>query len=303
MTTIVPYAPERAADVAKAYNALIRPVPHCYPMDTETFHAAVAAACTGGSSYDLVHDERAFVALYGADVIGFAHTAVGYRRPDEPQETGIIRFLWYRAGERAAGKEILSCAEQTLRAQGMTDVVAFPQIHRYPYHYLSSAYLSDRLGHVAALLGMAGYQRTAGEVYFDWRDLSLVEPTPAQVEAEITLEWKPGAGRLPGLTVHAHQGETEVGVCMNVSCAEYNVLGEDQDWAFTKWLGVVEELRGQGLGKYLLQLALRELQQAGYRHAAISTALTNYRAALFYSNLGYRVVDWTYEYGRRFEQC
>jgi hypothetical protein len=41
-----------------------------------------------------------------------------------------------------------------------------------------------------------------------------------------------------------------------------------------------------------------ELRRAGYRHAAISTALDNYRAALFYSNLGYQVVDWTYGYGR-----
>jgi len=299
MTNIVPYTRERAAAVTKAYNALIRPAPHCYPVDAETFHAAAAAACTGGSSYDLVHDERASVALRGTDVLGFVHTAVGYRWPNEPQETGIVRFLWYRAGERSTGQALLDSTESTLRAQGMTDVAAFPQIHRYSFHYLSSAYLSDRLGHVAALLGMNGYQRTAGEVYFDWRDLPLVEPTPAQVEAEITLEWKPGAGRLPGLTVHAHQGETEVGVCMCVSCAEYNVAGEDHDWAFTKWLGVVEELRGRGLGKYLLQRALRELRGIGYRHAAISTALHNYRAALLYSNLGYQVVDWTYEYGRR----
>jgi ribosomal protein S18 acetylase RimI-like enzyme len=267
-------------------------------VDAETFHAAAAAACTGGSSYDLVHDERAFVALRGDDVLGYVHTAVGYRRPNEPQETGIVRFLWYCAGERAAGQALLDTAETTLHTLGMTDVVAFPQVHRYPFYYLSSAYLSDRLGHVAALLGKNGYQKTAGEVYMDWRDLPLLEPVPAQVEAEITLEWVPGAGPLPGLTVHAHQGESEIGVCRCVSCAEYNVVGEDHNWAFTKWLGVEAEVRGLGLGRYLLQRALRELHLAGYRHAAISTALTNYRAALFYSNLGYRIVDWTYEYGR-----
>jgi GNAT superfamily N-acetyltransferase len=295
---IRPYTPELAPAVTRAYNALIRPVPHCSPVDAETFHAAVAAACTGGSSYDLVHDEYAFVALRGADVLGFAHTAVGYRKPNEPRQTGLVRFLWYRPGERAAGQALLDAAERTLRALGRTGVVVFPQVHRYPFYYLSSAYLSDRLGHVAALLGMNGYQRTAGEVYFHWRDLPALAPTPPQLEVEIALEWTPGAGHLPGLTVRAGRGETYLGTCMCVSCAEYDTAEEAHVWAFTKWLGVEDAVQGQGLGKYLLQRALAELRVVGYRHAAISTALHNYRAALFYSNVGYQVVDWTYEYGR-----
>jgi GNAT superfamily N-acetyltransferase len=180
----------------------------------------------------------------------------------------------------------------------MTEAVAFPQNHRYPFYHLSSAYLSDRLGHVAALLGVNGYRKTAGEVYMDWRDLPALDPAPAQVEVEIGLEWIAGAGRLPGLTVRARQGETHVGTCMCVSCAEYDAAEEAHEWAFTKWLGIEDQVQGQGLGKYLLLRALAELRAIGYRHAAISTARHNYRAALFYSNLGYRVVDWTYEYGR-----
>ena len=298
MTTIVPYTRELAPGVAQAYNDLIRPVPHCHPVDAETVQTALAAACTGGSSYDAVRDERAFVALEGGAVLGFCHTAVGHRRQESPAEMGLLRFLGVRAGQRAAGQALLEQAEGVLRGQGMTDVVAFPQKHRYPFYHLPSAYLSDRLGHVAALLGLHGYQRTAGEVYLDWRDLPVLEPRPAQVEAEIRLEWKPGAGRLPGLTVHAHQGGQELGVCRCLSCAEYNAAGEDPEWAFTKWLGVEEEVQGLGLGRYLLQRALLELRSIGYRHAAISTALDNHRAALFYSNVGYQVVDWTYEYGR-----
>ena len=41
-----------------------------------------------------------------------------------------------------------------------------------------------------------------------------------------------------------------------------------------------------------------ELHGIGYRHAAISTDLRNYRAALFYGNYGYRVVDYTYGWNK-----
>jgi hypothetical protein len=44
MFTIIPYTPDLAPAVADAYNALIRPVPHCHPADAEAVHAALAAA-------------------------------------------------------------------------------------------------------------------------------------------------------------------------------------------------------------------------------------------------------------------
>jgi len=61
---------------------------------------------------------------------------------------------------------------------------------------------------------------------------------------------------------------------------------------------VVDELQSRGLGRHLLQRSLKEMHGAGFRHAAISTALGNHRAFLFYTNYGYRVVDWTYGLGR-----
>ena len=58
--------------------------------------------------------------------------------------------------------------------------------------------------------------------------------------------------------------------------------------------------RRRGLGKLLLLRGRNEILAAGYRHTAIShtaisTALHNNRAFLFYSNHGYRLVDWTYQ--------
>ena len=73
---------------------------------------------------------------------------------------------------------------------------------------------------------------------------------------------------------------------------------EAEDWFMTTWIGVEREFQGRGLGRHLLRRALIEMRRAGYRHAAISTERRNCRAFLFYANFGYRVVDWTYGYGR-----
>jgi GNAT superfamily N-acetyltransferase len=315
--SILPYSPDLAPAMARAYNDLVRGVPHCFPAPAEALATALAPTVEEHAveaDDTPLRDERAFVALDGEGVLGFVHAGLGRRNlhgassaasaeTAEAAEAGILRFLGYRAGERAAGQALLERAEDYLRDRGATEIWAYPQHHRYPFYHLSAAYLSDKLGHVAALLGINGYHQTRGEVYFDWPSLPAFEPHPAPLEAEIRLDWKPAPEdenvRRPSLIVTAHRGETFLGECLCTSCAHYNAIGDAQDWAFTYWLGVEQEVQGQGLGRYLLQRALQELRGAGYRHAAISTARDNYRAALFYSNLGYTVVDWTYEYRKK----
>ncbi|UCC67907.1 MAG: GNAT family N-acetyltransferase, partial [Armatimonadota bacterium] len=85
---------------------------------------------------------------------------------------------------------------------------------------------------------------------------------------------------------------------VSLSAAEWHDAAEAHDWIFTDWLGVEEEMQGKGLGRHLLQRALQEARRLGYRHASISTSWDNHRAFLFYSNYGYRVADWTYEFAR-----
>jgi GNAT superfamily N-acetyltransferase len=302
---ILPYTSNVAPDLAQTYNAMVRPIPHCYPVSAERLDATLSATDPGDAPP--YHGEQAFVAIENASVLGFVHTAVGPIRRDDPEERGLIRFLGVLPGQRVVGQALLAQAEACLRGQGMDEVVAFDQHTRYPFYHLPSAYLSDRLGHVAALLGWNGYTRIAGEVYMDWIDYPEIEPAPAGIPAEVSVEWCPGKAARPGVNVHARQGDKPLGVCMCISAAEGSAAGEyagapeAQDWAFTEWLGVEREAQGKGLGRHLLQRALLELRGAGYRHAAISTARDNYRAALFYSNLGYQVLDWTYGYGRRME--
>ena len=151
---------------------------------------------------------------------------------------------------------------------------------------------------VQALLTFNGYQPTSSEVFLDLPDYEPVVPAASDVGAEITLEWRQGRGARPGLLVHARRDGRQVGICVCVSCGEYASAAEAQDWMFTKWMGIEEEVQGRGLGRHLLQRALREMHAIGYRHAAISAAGANGRAVLFYANYGYRVVDWTHAFNR-----
>ena len=115
---------------------------------------------------------------------------------------------------------------------------------------------------------------------------------------DIALEWKDGPGKRQDLVVRARQGEKELGECQSRSCAAFSSEKSLEDWHFCDWLGVEEEVQGKGLGRYLLERARLELHAVGYRHAGISTSWVNYRAFQFYSNYGYRVVDWTYAWGK-----
>jgi hypothetical protein len=43
-------------------------------------------------------------------------------------------------------------------------------------------------------------------------------------------------------------------------------------------------------------MGLQEGRRKGYRHAAISTMMDNWRAYNLYSNWGFRAADWTYTF-------
>lgn len=288
------HEPAMSSELTLAYNNIVRGVPHCYPVTVEDFASAVAGAVEEGQSHDQLRSEAAFVARRGTLILGFIHVAI--QRPKEANEIeqGIIRFFWYERGHRKAGDALLDAAEEYLRQRNVRQITAFPQDYRYPFYYVQNAYLSDHLDQVHALLGFNGYKRVAGEVFLDWVNYEPVVPSPTDVSADISLQWRQGRGTRPGLIVQAYQGKKEIGICVCVSGGEFSHADDAQDWLFTTRIDVSEEMQGKGLGGHLLQRALQEMHDVGYRHAAISTGWQNFRAFLFYSNYGYHVVDWTY---------
>ena len=153
--------------------------------------------------------------------------------------------------------------------------------------------MSDRLGHVQALLQVNGFERKEGEIHFDW-DLYNIDPGTPPVEVEMRKTEVEEDGHLNGLKVEVHKGEDKIGACDICCCGQWSDELRVQDRLFVKWLGVNEEHQGRGLGRYTLLYTMKAAREMGYRNAAISTAIQNHRAFVFYSNIGFHVTDMTY---------
>ena len=300
---ILQYTPDMQTSVAQFYNHLTADVPKCYPVKEEEFAAAIRGVTTGKADKKAggLDTETAFVAMVNGTVQAFIHVGIGQIGDNREEDIGVIRFFAYERGTRRVGQAVLEKAEAYLKTFNISRIFAFPQDCRYRFYHFEHAYLSDALDQVQGLLGFNGYHRSEGEVFLDWEDYS-VTPVPSSLPVTLSIEWKDGRGQLPNCTVLAHQDDKQVGICESLCGGEFSSHTDAQTWLHTTWLGVEDDFQGQGLGRYLLQYALQEMKKIGYRHAAISTAWDNHRAFLFYSNCGYRTVDWTYEFVKDLSQ-
>ena len=217
---------------------------------------------------------------------------------------GIIRFLGYTPGERAAGQELLSCAEERLRAFGVRQIVAFKEDFSYPFYHLALGYLSERLAHITGLLGVNGYGinpeglGARGEIFFAWPDYDVARPDKPDEKLTIGVEPTEGDGRLPNVRFDMRlKGNLDrMGLCETYCVCHWTRAQDAQETFRVSWLSIHGNFQSRGWGRFLLLSALHELKRMGYRRATVSTNVMNYRAMTFYGNLGFHVVDTAYEF-------
>lgn len=300
---IIQYTPDLLAPLTKFYNDFTNDVPHCYPVKEEDLEHATSGII-GKSKYYSEDDfisETAFIGVQNGRVKAFIHVGLSQEREHNIDKTAHIVFFGYEVNARQVGQAILEKTEDYLRSQMITKVYVYSRHYRYPCYYFANAQLSDRLGHVEALLGYNGYRRVHGQAIFDWENFN-VAPTLPKIPVTYSIEWNNGRGELPNCNITAHKDGEVVGVCRSLSGGMFSSHPDAQQWVYTEWLGVEEEFKGQGLGKYLLQYSLQEMHKVGYRHASVSTDWGN-PSFVFYSNCGgYKVVDWTYAYSKRIDK-
>jgi GNAT superfamily N-acetyltransferase len=244
--------------------------------------------------------QTVLVALDKCAIAGFIH--LGHQAADSGNDAYVvIRFFAYRRGQRHVGDALLVAAESWMQGRGLKQSKVMPQPWRYPFYGFPHSYMSDHLDHIQALLRYRGFNKSGGEVFLDWLDMQPVKVSDSSgFNYELQVEDSPGAGRLPGLKVRAMKGDAQIGQCLLDSGAESSTADEAHEFAFCNILGVEESYQGSGLGRFLLAHAMCLAKERGYRHGAISTAYDNDRTFLFYSNHGFRVADWTYEFTRNF---
>ncbi|HIE27392.1 TPA: GNAT family N-acetyltransferase [Candidatus Poribacteria bacterium] len=292
-----------AGELVHVYNEQLSGVPHCYPVSPEEFEIGIRYRKDADEPYEELHSEKIIVCRQNGKILGFADVALVETEADgQKKHKGLIRFLTYQPGYRPVGQVILTEAERYLRDLGMNQITVFRIAYddddfSYRFYQLGFGLVSDRMGHVYALFRMNGYEinrREQGEIFMDQPEYSVDEPVLPDSRVEIVVKQKPGRGILPGLTVQAFRSGREIGICKSFSVGRYCQASEAQDWCFIKWLGVEEEERGKGWGRYLLQRNLWEMRKIGYKNTVISADIKNYRAQLFYTNYGYRVVNTGY---------
>ena len=292
---ILDFKTEMLGDVAGLFNRGVAGVPNCWPVEEADFAGAIAAVSGGESDGGpSVEDQALSVATLGGEIVGFAHTGIDRRDPDEAPR-GAICFLGYERGCRAAGQELLAAAESAFAARSLSEVCAFDSSYRYRFYCFPHACLSDHLDHVSALLQFNGYRLTGGEVFLNGLDYEAAGLPRVDLDFDLTVAWPRERGLRPGCHVAAQRDGETMGECEIACGGDYSRHPDAQDYGFVNWLGVEEPYQHRGLGKLLLFHGRNEMLAAGYRHTAISTARHNNRAFLFYSNHGYRVVDWTYQ--------
>ncbi len=297
---IFKYTPEFLEPLTQFYNDLTINVPHCYPIKKEELaHALISVTGQSENTDDGLKSETAFVAMQNGVVQAFIH--IGHHRYGKNKVLeGVVRFFGYARGARLAGQTVLEKAEEYLKTFNVPQIIAFSS-YKYHFYHLRCANLSITLDHVYALLGHNGYSPRYCTVFLDWKNYS-VTPTPPKMPVTLSVNWEEGRGQRPNCIVRAYQKGEKVGICNSVCGGDFSSHADAQDWVYTEWLGVEDRFQEKGLGKYLLFYSLQEMRKIGYRHASLNTECCEYLPILFYSNCGYRVVDWTYDFVKKISE-
>lgn len=295
---------EDAGELVHVYNKQVAQIPHCYSVSPEEFRKGLLYQKDADKPYENLRSEKIIVGKQNNRIVGFADVAAvaNIKEGDQEEHQGLIRFLTYQPGCRPVGQALLEESERYLSGLGEHRIkayrVTFHQDYCYRFYHLGFGLVSDQISHIYALFRMNGYEICGGEIFMDQPNYSVDEPVSPDDQVEVTVEQHPGRGKLPGLIIKALRAGKEIGVCESVSAGKYCQASEAQDWVFIKWVGVEEEEQAKGWGRYVLNRNLWEARKIGYKNTVISTNIKNYRALLFYTNYGYRVVDTTYGFVR-----
>ncbi len=314
---------EHASRLTDFYNEQFADVPYCYPVTPDEFETGVLWHEERDEPYEDLSDESFLVAEDDDGAIaGFVHVSVCRKGEEDHRiglhpieellkdRVGLIRFFHYRAGARPAGQALLVAAEAHLRGFGISQIRAFSYFG-YRFYRFCHAFQSDRMGHVGALLGMNDYRITRGIILLELPSFTVPDPVLPDPGVTTRFDVKPGRGKLPNMEFQLYRGDQCIGQGFAQSVGDFCRSPQAQETFYIPWFSiegspvggrVSEGEQGKGFGRYMMEILLREMRQLGYRHATTQANTGSPRPILLYTNMGYEVVDTSYQYFKDLEQ-
>jgi ribosomal protein S18 acetylase RimI-like enzyme len=267
--------------VVALYQRSTRSVPHCrFALGQQVLTAALRRA----------RPEHAplLVAMEAGVPQGFA--ALGdHGKTIDGRRTAVVTALF--VDQAGAGHLLLDAITAWARARGVQRLIAFPPTHfQCPLPGYNGGWdgLSDRVGLVAQLLARHGFTPFHRELHMECAG-AWYPPDPASPQPGISVVRRieaRGQAVAAALSMGREVGTTVYSLMTRIS--------DDQgaaQWGYIWNLEVVEAMRRQGIGCYLMNYALADLRARECRGCWLTTEATNWPAQALYLALGFAVVD------------
>ena len=129
-----------------------------------------------------------------------------------------------------------------------------------------------------------------------WPDFEISEPVLSDKVLEVQVDDTPfwphltSHGDLPTVAVRIFRNGEQVGGNETRPYYLPHWGQVPQNMCYTVGMGVNETERGRGIGRYLMERSLFEMQGLGCRHAILDVDSGNYTALMLYTSMGYRTI-------------
>ena len=284
-----------SAPLAELYNVHAAEIPYEYPVDQENFVESITCPTEN------LTEEVLLVAVEGSQPRGYIHVGM-IPNDDSSEKRGLIRFLVFPRDRRATGQALLDHAHEYLRGLGASAFQAFNYGFGYPCTWYG--HLKSPWEHIYALLGSNGYRveelsylgKPGWGLVMVWPDFEISEPVISDKALEVQVDDTPfwphltSYGDLPTVAVRVFRNGEQVGGNETRPYYLPHWGQVPQNMCYTVGMGVNETERGRGIGRYLMERSLFEMQRLGCRYAILDVDSGNYTALMLYTSMGYRTI-------------
>jgi ribosomal protein S18 acetylase RimI-like enzyme len=284
------------------YNEQIADIPHCYAVSADEFQQGLVLDTSSdtGTQDNAAWREQLIVEETQGTILGFIHLAIkiAIKTVEADTSQGYIRFLTYERGQRRAGQQLLAAGERYFRAAQVRSIDAFLPYQGYRFYHVGRGFVVDRWAHVYGLLGINKYRIRHAQVFMEKALVEGSEPVLPTTDANLSLSVEVGPQDAPQVSVTLARDGQVVGECDARPVGQLQRSRKGARQFYIPGLWVTEDLRGIGLGRYLVERLHWEMLQRGYDHALIGTELDNYRAQQLYASDGYELLLNEYSFAK-----